>query len=261
MTLSNKLYQGQYRNEEDDDTQLNEPVGTDDTSNTDPDNSLSVEEKTWKKRYGDLKSFNDKKLNELTKQVQGLQTQLQSANKEKMPSTPEEIDHFFRTYPDIGRHFRTIAMQEVLKNKQEIEQETQLTRQELNELKREKAEEIIRKAHKDFEELKFSTDFGEWAQGQSNTVRSMLFESDDPQDCITAIDLYKSQLKKKTGPKPRNEAATLVNTRTSVEVPDSIDGKKIWKTSELRKLKPMQYEKYEAEIEAARREGRLVIDT
>lgn len=260
--LENRPYQAKYRSEEEDDTQTNELTEQDvvasNTSDADPDENLSVEEKTWKKRYSDLKSYNDKKFNELTKQVQSLQTQLQSANKEKMPSSPEEIDHFFQTYPDIGRHFRTIAMQEVLKQKQEIEQETQLTKNQLEELRKEKAEETIRKAHRDFDELKYSDNFHEWAQQQSKTVQGMLFESDDPQDCITAIDLYKSQLKKKPGPKPRDEAATLVNTRAPVQLPDNVDGKKIWKTSEIRSLKGAMFEKYEADIEAAKREGRIV---
>lgn len=257
--VKNRPYQGQHRIEEENDTQAVELTNLEgDTSNADPDEILSVEEKTWKKRYGDLKSFNDKKLNELTKQVQSLQNQLQSANKEKMPSTPEEIDHFFRSYPDIGRHFRTIAMQEVLKQKTELDQETQATRQQLEELRKEKAEETIRKAHKDFDDLKFSDEFHQWAQAQSKTVQSMLFESDDPQDCITAIDLYKSQLKKKPGPKPRDEAATLVNTRAPVQMPD-MNGKKVWTTSEIKSMKGHMYEKYEAEIEAAKREGRIVV--
>lgn len=260
-----KPYTAQYRIEEDDDTQTNEPTDQDvensNTSDADPDDNLSVEEKTWKKRYSDLKSYNDKKLNELTKNVQSLQTQLLSANKEKMPSTPEEIDHFFRVYPDIGRHFRTIAMQEVLKNNREIEQETQLTKNQLEELRREKAEETIRRAHKDYDDLRESEDFHTWAQTQSRTVQNMIYESDDPADCITALDLYKSQLRKKPGPKPRDEAATLVNTRSSVQVPDQLNGKKVWKTSEIRRLKPNDFEKYEADIDAARREGRFVIDT
>lgn len=261
--MPNFAYQANYRQIEDQDaTQTPEPTDLESkTSDVDSDENLSVEEKTWKKRYGDLKSFNDKKLNELTKQVQSLQTQLLSSTKEKMPSTPEEIEYFFRTYPDIGRHFRTIAMQEVLKNKQEIEQETQLTKRQLEELRREKAEETIRKAHKDYDDLKESEDFHEWAQKQGKTVQNMVYESDDPSDCITALDLYKAQSKKKPGPKPRDDAATLVNTRTPMQVPDTLDGKKVWRTSELRRMKPQEYEKYEADIDAARREGRLVIDT
>jgi hypothetical protein len=46
-----------------------------------------------------------------------------------------------------------------------------------------------------------------------------------------------------------------------MQVPDTLDGKKVWRTSELRRMKPQEYEKYEADIDAARREGRLVIDT
>jgi len=255
-------YQAPYRTDEQDDTQTLEPTDLDgNTSNVDPDDNLSVEEKTWKKRYSDLKSYNDKKLNELTKNVQSLQTQLLSANKEKMPSTPEEIEYFFRTYPDIGRHFRTIAMQEVLKNRQELEQETQLTRNQLEELRREKAEETIRRVHKDYDDLRESEDFHQWASTQSRTVQNMIYESDDPEDCITALTLYKTQLKKKPGPRPRDDAATLVNTRTSVEVPDQLNGKKVWRTSELRRLKGAEFEKYEADIDAARREGRFIIDT
>jgi len=253
-----RAYQAQYRDEDLDETQTNEPTDLDgNTSLADPDENLSVEEKTWKQRYSDLRSYNDKKLNDLTKQIQSLQNQLLSANKEKMPSTEEEINRFFQQYPDIGRHFRTIAMQEVIKQKQDLVEETKITRQELEEIKKEKAEETIRKAHKDFDELKNSEHFHEWVSQQSKAVQNMVYESDDPADCIAALNLYKAQLRK-PGPKPRNDAATLVNTRAPVNMPDNIDGKKVWKTSEIRALKGAMFEKYEAEIEAARREGRII---
>jgi hypothetical protein len=42
-------------------------------------------------------------------------------------------------------------------------------------------------------------------------------------------------------------------------MPSDIDGKKVWKTSEIRTLKGAMFEKYEAEIEAAKREGRIVV--
>lgn len=261
MQNMNRMYQNtSYRNEDDDDTQLDEPAVDGNTSDTDPDENLSVEELNWKKRYSDLRSHTDKKFNDLTKQVQSLQTQLRDANKEKMPSTPEEIQQFSQQYPDIVRHFKTIAMQEAMKQHDDIEIKIQAAKEELGELSREKAEAKIRSRHPDYDDLKKSQEFHDWANSKPLSIQNLVFASDDPDDCIEALDLYKAYLntqKKKPGPKPR-DAATLVNPRGQVSVGDDNNADtKIWTASEIKRLKPREYERIEAQILKAREDGRL----
>lgn len=249
-----KPYQGAYR------TTLEEPVTQEDettsagtTSDTDPD---TAEERSWKKRYGDLRSYNSS----LTQKVKQLETQLQAASKKEIqiPSTKEEIEDFARRYPDVFRHIRSIALSEFLNQKKELEQETQVVKERLEDLNREAAEKKIKQTHSDFDELNASEEFHTWANAQPRSIQQMLYESADPDDCIAAIDLFKAHNRKKPGPKPRSDGAdTLVNrTKLSHDVTDE-GGKRIWKDSDIRRMHPKQYEQLEAEIEAARREGRI----
>jgi hypothetical protein len=55
-----------------------------------------------------------------------------------------------------------------------------------------KAENVIRKSHPDFDELRDSDEFHNWAEEQPKWVRDALYENmDDPASVIRVIDLYK----------------------------------------------------------------------
>lgn len=249
-TLSKrKLYQGAYR--ADLETPIEEPE--ENTSSQDPE-PKTAEENVWKKRYGDLRTHQ----NHLTEEVKSLKLQLIAAQKKEIqiPSSKEEIDAFSQRYPDVFRHIRSIAMQEILSQKKDLELETQVVQENLEKLTREAAKKKILNAHPDFDDLNASEEFHDWAKGQSKAIQNMLYESPDPDDCIAAIDLYKAH-KKPVQTKPRsNGADTLVKTRTPVETADN-SGKRIWKASEIGTMHPKQFEKLEAEIERAREEGRI----
>lgn len=255
-TVKRGLYQGAYRNTlEEEDTQVQDPASHDsNTSDTDPE---SPEEKTWKKRYGDLRSHQQS----LIEEVKSLKNQLHAALKKEVtiPSTKEEIEDFTRKYPDVTRHIRSMILTEVMSNKEDLIQETKVVKEDLEKLQRERAIVKIMKAHPDFDELNQSNDFHEWVMTQPKSIQHMLYESPDPDECIAAIDLYKAYHRKKPGPKPRPQdgADTLV-TRGKQSYDDENSGKRTWKESEIAKLHPRQYEQLEAEIDAARREGRFL---
>ena len=249
--IKRALYQGAYRQE------LETPVEQPQETETD-DTNLGPEEKTWKKRYGDARTY----INKLTEENKKLNTQLIAANKKeiKIPSTKEELDSFVQRYPDVARHIRSLAMQEILTQKEDLEQETKLVQDNLSRLTREAAEKKILAAHPDFHQINDSDEFHEWASTQPKSIQNLVYESEDPDDCIAGIDLYKATLKPKAPTKPRSSGAdTLVRTKSPVNPTDD-GGKKIWKTSEIGKLTPRQYEKLEAEIELAREEGRIEFD-
>jgi hypothetical protein len=253
-----KLYNGLYRTELEIDVTnpSDEPTTRDGDNSTTSDDGLTPEEKTFKKRYGDLRSHTLT----LTERVKSLESQLALANKKELqlPSTKEELDVFAKQYPDVVRHIRSLAMTELLQERENIATETGVVKDELEKLKRDKGYTMIMAAHPDFNELNNSEAFHEWAALQPKQIQDWLFETPDPNLCIRALDLYKAdtgfKTKRPVG-RPRN-ADTLVDTRSSVEVGDD-SGKKIWKASEIGKLTPRQFEKVEAEIEQAREEGRI----
>lgn len=253
-----RLYNADYRLHLDDpDTPADEPVianaNGDNTSEEDP---VTPEEKTWKKRYGDLRSHT----HTLTERINSLEAQLQAAQKKeiKIPSTEDELNAFATKYPDVYRHIRSIAMAEILSEKENLELETKQVKENLSKTQRELGLARILKAHPDFHELNMSEEFHEWANAQPKQIQDWLFESDDPQLCIKAIDFYKSETnyaKKKKAPEKRPSGADLhVPTKGTVDLGDG--QKRIWKDSEVRKMHPREYEKYEDEIDQARREGR-----
>ncbi len=68
--------------------------------------------------------------------------------------------------------------------------------------------------------------------------------------------MYKADhnLQTKQTTKPNAAAAVTKTNKGSITTEG---GKKIWSVSEIAKLRPQQFAKYEKEIDAARREGRI----
>ena len=83
----------------------------------------------------------------------------------------------------------------------------------------------------------------------------------DPKWAIRVLDLYKAdtgKTTKKPSQKQQASAAESVKTTRSREVKiDSQQNKKIWKGSDIAKMKPWEFEKFEKEIDLARQEGRI----
>lgn len=255
-----KPYSGAYRTDIEDEvvTPTDSPASHDSTTGSE-DPAESPEDRSWKKRYSDSRSYQ----NTLTDRIRSLETQLQAAQKQeiKIPSSKEELGAFAQKYPDVYRHIRSIAMTELLQERENIVQETKVVTENLEKIQKEFGIKKILQAHPDFEELNMSEAFHEWGHAQPKQIQDWLYENDDPALCIKALDLFKAEtnFKQKKQPTPRG-ADTVVKPRSVSEVPTEVNGKKVWKTSEIRKMHPKQYEKYETEIENARVEGRLEVD-
>ena len=76
-----------------------------------------------------------------------------------------------------------------------------------------------------------------------------------------AIDLYKmdrgqSKLTKKEEKDVKKEAAKAIS-KTRKATDSDAPKKKVWTTSEISKLKPHEFEKFEKDIDLARLEGRI----
>ena len=115
-------------------------------------------------------------------------------------------------------------------------------------------------AHPDFNELKDIPEFLEWLEGQPPSISDGITKNNkDSKWAIRVLDLYKADKGlSKSKPKSNASAAESV-TRTkakSVNV-DGNTSKKVWKASEIQKMNPAMYEKYEKEIDLAFKEGRI----
>ena len=115
-------------------------------------------------------------------------------------------------------------------------------------------------AHSDFNEIKDTPEFLEWLDGQPPSISDGVTKNNkDSKWAIRVLDLYKADKGlSKSKPKSNVSAANSV-TRTkakSVNVDGNTD-KKVWKASEIQKMNPAVYEKYEKEIDLAFKEGRI----
>ena len=72
----------------------------------------NAEEKSFKKRYGDLRRHSQKQLQEHVEKINALQSQLEQSTKQeiKLPKSDEDIEAWAKDYPDVAAIVETIAI-------------------------------------------------------------------------------------------------------------------------------------------------------
>ena len=195
----------------------------------DKEEPKNAEERTFKKRYGDLRRHSQEKEREFQKQLDELKGQLEKATKKeiKLPKSEEEIEEWAKEYPDVAAIVETIATKKAREQSESINQKLQ----EIDELNaktaKERAEVELLKIHPDFAEIRESDDFHIWADEQPKWVQDALYEnSEDARSAARAIDLYKADkgISAKAKSKSNKSAATEVKAKAEKSVPD-VEGK------------------------------------
>jgi hypothetical protein len=225
----------------------------------------SAEEKTFKKRYGDLRRHTQEKEKEFQKQLDDLKEQLNKATKKemKLPKSDEDLEAWAREYPDVAKIVETIAMKKAREQSEQLEARLQKIDAMSADAQKEKAEAELMRLHPDFDEIRDSDDFHDWAEEQPKWVQDALYENDnDARSAARAIDLYKADrnISKKDTTKSSKSAAMDVGTKaTKTKVDVSESGKKI-RESDVQKMSAVQYEKQADTIMEAIRSGNFVYD-
>jgi methylphosphotriester-DNA--protein-cysteine methyltransferase len=113
-----------------------------------------AEEKTFKKRYGDLRRHAQKKEQDLQKQIDELRTQLEASTKKeiKYPKSEEELGQWMTQYPDVAKIVETIAMKKAHEQASEFESKFKQIDDMKAEAMREKAEAELMRLHPDFDD-------------------------------------------------------------------------------------------------------------
>ena len=225
----------------------------------------SAEEKSFKKRYGDLRRHQQEKEKELSAKIEALQAQLSEATKKEinLPKSDEDIEAWESKYPDVAAIVETIAIKKakeqaaVLEERVKAVDEMQLT------ASREKAEAELLRYHPDFEDIRETDDFHNWVNEQPKSIQDALYENaSDARTAARAIDLYKAD-RNMTTKKPKNtdkDAARSVNARNSRSKPDTSNGSRAILESEVQKMSAQEYEKMSDDIMEAIRTGNFVYD-
>ena len=231
----------------------------------DKEEPKNAEERTFKKRYGDLRRHSQEKEREFQKQLDELKGQLEKATKKeiKLPKSEEEIEEWAKEYPDVAAIVETIATKKAREQSESINQKLQ----EIDELNaktaKERAEVELLKIHPDFAEIRESDDFHIWAEEQPKWVQDALYEnSEDARSAARAIDLYKADkgISAKVKSKSNKSAATEVKAKAEKSIPD-VEGKatKILE-SDVQKMSADEYEKQSDIIMDAIRSGNFIYD-
>ena len=222
-----------------------------------------AEDRVFKKRYDDLKKHYDSTINKHKEELQSLRTQLESSTTQFVPpKSKEELEAWRKEYPDVYDMVETIAMNKATTRTADLENKYKDLQLQQEQIAKEKAEVELLKLHPDFNDIRANDDFHEWAEQQDPTIQGWLYENtSNSKLAARAIDLYKmdrglSKLTKKEEKDVKKEAAKAIS-KTKKSTESDIPKKKVWTTSEISKLKPHQFEKFEKEIDLARLEGRI----
>ena len=224
----------------------------------------SAEEKSFKKRYGDLRRHMQQKEKDWEDKFKQLESQLKEVTRKeiKLPKSDQDIETWAAQYPDVAAIVETIAIKKAREQSAGLEDRVK----EIDELRatasREKAEVELMKAHPDFGEIRESDDFHEWAEEQPKWVQDALYENDsDARSAARAIDLYKADRNIKPK-KSANEkdAARSVGSRNSRSQPDTDSDKTVFRESDVNKMTAAQYEKAADDIMEAIRTGKFIYD-
>jgi len=222
-----------------------------------------AEDKSFKKRYGDLRRHSQQKEKDYETRIQALEQQLRQATQSeiKLPKSDEDIEAWARKYPDVAAIVETIA----IKKAQEQTAGLETRVKEIDEMKlsaaKEKAEAELMRYHPDFDEIRSSDEFHDWAEEQPQWVQNALYENDtDAKAAARAIDLYKADKNIKTKKPSNTDAAKAVNSRNSRSRPEEDATSSYFKESQIAKMSAQEYEKKVDDIMEAIRTGKFVYD-
>jgi len=222
-----------------------------------------AEEKSFKKRYGDLRRHSQKQLQEHVEKINALQSQLEQSTKQeiKLPKSDEDIEAWAKDYPDVAAIVETIAIKKAKEQSSGLEARVKEIDEMREKANRDRAEVELMTAHPDFADIRDSDEFHEWAEEQPKSIQDALYENDnDARAASRAIDLYKAdkgiKTKKSSSGKDAAKAVSKTNTRSE---PSGEDAGMV-KESVVQKMSAQQYEKNADKIMEAIRSGKFVYD-
>ena len=228
--------------------------------------SLNPEEKTFKKRYGDLRRYSQQKEEEYKKEILKLKEQVAgTVNKEiKMPKSEEELAAWSSKYPDVAQVIETIATKKAKELDSSLEDRMKIIAEKEAHADRARAEVELMSSHPDFDEIRNDQKFHDWVETQPELIKQALYENEsDAKAAARAIDLYKSdmgisQTKKTFSSK---DAAKSVSKGTSANpAPTKEKQSNQFKESQVAKMTAQQFEKNEEAIMSAIRSGDFIYD-
>ena len=225
----------------------------------------NAEEKTFKKRYSDLRRHQQKQAEELKKEIESLKSQLSVAAQKEMrlPKSDEDIEKWAEEFPDVAQIVETIAMKKAAEQAKLLEDRVKAIDEMQQSATKEKAEAELMRLHPDFGDIRDSDDFHDWADEQPKWVQDALYENDnDARSAARAIDLYKADKGIKSEKKSKKDkgAAEAVSTKSNRSAPPADESSTYLTESQVQAMSAIEYEKRSDEIMEAIRTGKFIYD-
>jgi len=221
------------------------------------------EERTFKKRYGDLRRHSQKIQDDLQKQIDDLKEQLtKTAQKEiRLPKSEDELNAWASEYPDVYKIVETIAIKKAKEQATGIEDRLKKIDEAERNNARQKAEVELMRLHPDFGDIRDEDEFHEWVEEQPSWVQQALYENDtDAKAAARAIDLYKSDKGIKTAKKTSDKDVASAIGRGTRSAPTASSTEGVIYESQVEKMSMDEYAKRQEEITTAIRTGKFVYD-
>ena len=284
-TLNNDaLYKGKYRDEvykdEDEETNVEaqdaDPVEQAATQQEQGSSFVEAkkepsEDHDYKKRYDDLKRHYDSKVLEFKGEIEELKSSVNQRNVElpqgvPMPKTMEELAQFKDQYPEVFEVVQTVSTMQTESQLSQLREELGTIKEREKELEKQTAYEQLLNAHPALDDLKADEKFLSWLEEQPSSIADGIYKNNtDSKWAARVVDLYKADnnigTKKQTRPKKNEDAAAAVTRQNAKEVSTKDNNGKIWKASQIAKMRPWEFEKMEAELDLARQEGRIELNS
>ena len=228
------------------------------------DSSLNAEEKSFKKRYGDLRRHSQQQQTTLQKQIDELRSQLQQSTEKQisLPKSEEELAEWAKTYPDVAKIVETIAIKKAKEQTQALDERFKQLDEREHKTSKDNAEAELMRLHPDFNVIRDDDDFHNWVEEQPKWIQDALYDNEnDAKSAARAIDLYKAdkgiKVKKTTADKG---AAESVSTRGSRSAPTGESTEGVFYESQVSKMSTFEYEKNQEAIAKALQSGKFVYD-
>ena len=219
----------------------------------------------YKKRYDDLKKHYDGRVNSFKAREDELLAEVRSNRpKYKAPKSAEQLEAFKREYPDVYGVVESVSHLQASKETEDLKSEINNLKKLNTSINKEKAEAKLARLHPDFEEIRESDNFHNWANNQPEDIKKWIYGNAVDADLASrAIDLFKQDTGKS---KQKSEvsgdtvpASEMIQVRSSKDI--GYGTKKIWTRSQIAAMSQSEFAKNEKAIEEAQREGRIVNDT
>ena len=270
------LYKNKYREEVDkeDEEELEaqdptqeEEVATQEEQPANPTSFVESQKKDdidYKKRYDDLKRHYDSKLQEWKDDKQDMISRM-SANQNSEAKVQEDdssLDQFKNQYPDVYNAIDKISASRSDLKVKKLEEDLLSLKEKEAQLEKDKAYQELLRLHPNFDTLKESEEFMGWLDKQPTSISDGIYKNNvDAQWASRVVDLYNADIgfkpSKKSTINKSKDAAMSVSKSNATEVATSKQDGKIWKMSDIAKLKSWEFENLEKEIDLARAEGRI----